>query len=49
LSATAAVSAITATIGYRVQNVLDEKYELIGQYPMPGREWGIDISLAYRL
>ncbi len=34
---------------YRVRNLHGEHYVLIGHYPMPGREWGIDVSLSYRM
>lgn len=43
------ISAATLKAGYRVKNLNGEDYELIGGYPMPGREWGIDLSLAYKL
>ncbi len=43
------VSAATVRAGYRVKNLNGEEYELIGGYPMPGREWGIDLSLTYTL
>jgi vitamin B12 transporter len=34
---------------YGVRNLHGEHYILIGHYPMPGREWGIDVSLSYRM
>jgi outer membrane cobalamin receptor len=43
------ISDVTLKLGYRVHNIQGEQYELIGQYPMPGREWGIDISVIYGL
>jgi len=49
LAAIVDISAITVKAGCRIRNLLDEKYELIGQYPMPGREWGMEFSLTYRL
>ncbi|MEE9441362.1 MAG: TonB-dependent receptor [candidate division Zixibacteria bacterium] len=33
---------------YRIKNLRDENYTLIGQFPMPGRDWSIDLSLTYR-
>ncbi|MFH1701105.1 MAG: TonB-dependent receptor [Candidatus Zixiibacteriota bacterium] len=33
---------------YRIKNLRDEKYTLIGQFPMPGRDWSIDLSLTYQ-
>ncbi len=43
------ISTATVKAGYRVKNLNGEDYELIGGYPMPGREWGIDLSLTYKL
>lgn len=43
------VSSATLKAGYRVENLNGEEYELIGGYPMPGREWGVDVSLTYEL
>ncbi len=43
------VSSATFKAGYRVKNLNGEEYELIGGYPMPGREWGVDLSLTYKL
>jgi len=43
------VSSATVKAGYRVKNLNSEEYELIGGYPMPGREWGIDFSLTFKL
>ncbi|MEZ5358552.1 MAG: TonB-dependent receptor [Candidatus Zixiibacteriota bacterium] len=33
---------------YRLDNFNDEDYVLIGQYPMPGREWGVSVRLSYQ-
>jgi vitamin B12 transporter len=32
-----------------VDNIRGEEYVLIGGYPMPGRQWGIDVALSYEL
>lgn len=39
---------ISVKASWCVRNLRDENYVLIGQYPMPGREWGIDVKTAYR-
>lgn len=37
----------TLSINYKTINLTDENYVLITHYPMPGREWGINIGLSY--
>lgn len=32
---------------YRIKNLRNENYTLIGQYPMPGRNWSIGLSMIY--
>jgi len=43
------ISALKLDASYRAENVWGENYVLIGHYPMPGRQWGINLSLSYRL
>ncbi len=43
------MSRVKIEAGYRVRNLRGENYELIAQYPMPGREWGVDLSVSWRL
>ncbi len=43
------ISHVTIQAGYRVKNLHGNHYELIAHYPMPGREWGVDLSMNYRL
>lgn len=35
------------TAGYDLNNVWDESYVLMTHYPMPGREWNIELKIAY--
>ena len=39
----------TVGLDYNLYNVLDEDYVLISQYPMPGREWQVGVSLNYHI
>ena len=43
----AQISKFSGRLAYSVKNLNGENYVLIGQYPMPGREWGISLSLIY--
>ncbi len=49
LAFTAVCSRISIEATGRVRNVTDADYVLIGHYPMPGREWGIDLAATYRI
>jgi len=33
----------------QIKNLTNEKYFLIERYPMPGREWGLDLEIVYNL
>jgi len=35
------------SLDYNLYNILDEDYVLISQYPMPGREWQVGVSITY--
>jgi len=43
------LSGLDIETSYRVKNFSNEHYVLIGKYPMPGREWGVDVSITYRM
>ena len=43
------VLSFTVDAGYRAKNLRGEDYVLVGHYPMPGREWGVDFSLTFRM
>lgn len=38
---------LTFAAQYQVKNLNAERYVIIGQYPMPGRGWGCELSLGY--
>ncbi len=33
---------------YEIKNLWDESYVLIGHYPMPGRQWGIELTASLK-
>lgn len=43
------LDGLAVETSYRVKNLRNEHYVLIGKYPMPGREWGIGISVSYQM
>jgi vitamin B12 transporter len=43
------LSRFTIEAGYQVKNLRGAQYELIAHYPMPGREWGVNLSISYRV
>lgn len=45
---TLSFSDINARLTCRLNNFENENYVLIAQYPMPGREWDVRVSLSYR-
>lgn len=49
LGFTMELAHLTIDTDYRVKNLGGEWYELIAHYPMPGREWGVNLSVSYRL
>ena len=49
LAFTAVWSRVSIEATGRIRNVNDADYVLIGHYPMPGREWGIDVAATYRI
>ncbi|MDD4052251.1 MAG: hypothetical protein PHR28_10200, partial [candidate division Zixibacteria bacterium] len=44
-----AVAGLTLQASYTINNLNGTDYVLIGHYPMPGRQWGIDCSLTYAI
>ncbi len=47
LSVKTRISTVTLQASFRINNLNETAYVLIGRYPMPGREWGIDCSLTW--
>jgi outer membrane cobalamin receptor len=43
------ISHLAIEADYKVKNLRGEHYELMAHYPMPGREWGVGISISYKV
>ncbi len=41
------IANIDAHVSYKLSNPENEDYVLIGQYPMPQREWNVRVALSY--
>jgi outer membrane cobalamin receptor len=43
------ISTWVIKLNVQIKNLTSEKYILIQNHPMPGREWGVNLEVMYRL
>ncbi|MGB3541990.1 hypothetical protein [Rubrivirga sp.] len=47
VSGSVALEGVTATLSLRLENLLDARYAIVRQYPMPPRHLRVRLSLAF--